>query len=174
MRYVFPANVNRPCAIMDHSAVGASGDIKGSFCCLAAYSLQIEHWLAKWRISFVMPGQNMTSLAHLVQATGPWWLEWIFCSMSGCIAFGITTFVPLKTMFLSTTSSSLYGQKARTERGTLFVEGLVELHAFLFGTLLELMIYQMACASNGNGQMGSKMLSNMSWHHPASPDESHL
>ena len=71
MRYFFPANVNRSCAIIDHGTVGTSGDINSSFCCLAAYSLQIEHWLAKWRISFVMPGKNMTSLAHLVQATGP-------------------------------------------------------------------------------------------------------
>ena len=85
-----PANVNRSCAIIDYGAVGTSGDIKGSFCCLAAYLLQIEHWLTKWRISFVMAGQNMTSLAR--------------------IAFGTTTFVPFKTMFLSTTSSCVWIQ----------------------------------------------------------------
>jgi len=70
MRYVFPANAKKKLVL---SKTMVQLELLVTSKAHFAVSLQINHWLAKWRISFGMPGQYMMSLVQvcLVQATGP-------------------------------------------------------------------------------------------------------
>ena len=115
-------------------------------CCIQfpKVTVIIEICLTCKCIVLVMPSQKITSLAHLTQALGPWWLEWILCNIRVCRAFWITTFVPLKTILLFTTSLSLYGQKAWMKSGKLCLRSG---HAWWIILVSSLRVLSLAVAS---------------------------
>ena len=116
-RYSLPPHEKMSAATRCQGLFGTSVFIKGSAGWRSAYVAQVAQACTYCRISVDMPGQNIRSLALLMQEFMPRWPTWYLCFIFNLMARGMTILCPLSISPSCAVNSSLLSKNCFNESG---------------------------------------------------------